>query len=352
MSPVRQRSLTKCVQCHCSFRPLVWGRETGQGPMCDKCGDTTTTTAPLTNSNTNNTNTIHTKILEDVNINNQNNNYNHVHNNNSNNNNNNNNNSNNAMGILSTAECANCHTDTTPLWRRDANGQTICNACGLYYKLHNVHRPVSMKRNVIKRRKRVSDETTTKENNSHQSIMKKSKHQHSQKEEDELEEDVILIQMETNSNKSHITTTKSASSSPILSSSSPLLSSSTTSPSHSRSSSPSLHPHFQEDIHKKKQKRYELQQEISRLTKLLSSTVQELTTLDQELEKDQQDYYQKQLQQHRHYPPSPSSIDLLEDEQQYKQEEVAQSLLNLATSSPPSNLRLPPISTLSSTFIS
>ncbi|KAG0252990.1 putative electron transfer flavoprotein subunit [Mortierella polycephala] len=52
--------------------------------------------------------------------------------------------------------CANCRTTTTPLWRRDSGGNTICNACGLYYKLHNVHRPVTMKRAVIKRRKRVN----------------------------------------------------------------------------------------------------------------------------------------------------------------------------------------------------
>ncbi|KAI7824292.1 hypothetical protein BC939DRAFT_476716 [Gamsiella multidivaricata] len=51
--------------------------------------------------------------------------------------------------------CANCRTTTTPLWRRDSFGNTICNACGLYFKLHNVHRPVTMKRAVIKRRKRV-----------------------------------------------------------------------------------------------------------------------------------------------------------------------------------------------------
>ncbi|KAI9353147.1 hypothetical protein BD770DRAFT_325584 [Pilaira anomala] len=51
--------------------------------------------------------------------------------------------------------CANCRTTTTPLWRRDEGGNTICNACGLYYKLHHVHRPVSMKRSIIKRRKRI-----------------------------------------------------------------------------------------------------------------------------------------------------------------------------------------------------
>ena len=34
--------------------------------------------------------------------------------------------------------CANCNTTTTTLWRRNPNGDPVCNACGLYYKLHNV----------------------------------------------------------------------------------------------------------------------------------------------------------------------------------------------------------------------
>ncbi len=50
--------------------------------------------------------------------------------------------------------CQNCSTTVTPLWRRDAAGHTICNACGLYYKLHGSHRPVQMKKSTIKRRKR------------------------------------------------------------------------------------------------------------------------------------------------------------------------------------------------------
>lgn len=34
--------------------------------------------------------------------------------------------------------CTNCHTTTTTLWRRSADGEPVCNACGLYTKLHGV----------------------------------------------------------------------------------------------------------------------------------------------------------------------------------------------------------------------
>ncbi|KAJ3373995.1 putative electron transfer flavoprotein subunit [Kappamyces sp. JEL0680] len=52
-------------------------------------------------------------------------------------------------------QCFNCLTTNTSLWRRDDFGNSICNACRLYYKLHGVNRPAQLKQNVIRRRKRV-----------------------------------------------------------------------------------------------------------------------------------------------------------------------------------------------------
>ena len=48
--------------------------------------------------------------------------------------------------------CTNCFTQTTPLWRRNAEGQPLCNDCGLFLKLHGVVRPLSLKTDVIKKR--------------------------------------------------------------------------------------------------------------------------------------------------------------------------------------------------------
>lgn len=48
--------------------------------------------------------------------------------------------------------CFNCKTQKTPLWRRDSHGNTLCNACGLFQKLHGTMRPLSLKTDVIKKR--------------------------------------------------------------------------------------------------------------------------------------------------------------------------------------------------------
>ncbi|ODQ64218.1 zinc finger Dal80-like transcriptional repressor, partial [Nadsonia fulvescens var. elongata DSM 6958] len=53
--------------------------------------------------------------------------------------------------------CQNCATSTTPLWRRDEAGQVLCNACGLFLKLHGRSRPISLKTDVIKSRNRIKN---------------------------------------------------------------------------------------------------------------------------------------------------------------------------------------------------
>ncbi|ORZ36966.1 hypothetical protein BCR44DRAFT_1431200 [Catenaria anguillulae PL171] len=58
--------------------------------------------------------------------------------------------------------CSNCGTTTTPLWRRDTEAETfvmlvvsINLATGLYFRLHGKHRPIRLRKTVIKRRKRL-----------------------------------------------------------------------------------------------------------------------------------------------------------------------------------------------------
>ncbi|OIW27862.1 glucocorticoid receptor-like (DNA-binding domain), partial [Coniochaeta ligniaria NRRL 30616] len=57
--------------------------------------------------------------------------------------------------------CGNCTTQVTPLWRRDAEGDPLCNACGLFLKLHGVMRPMSLRTDVIKKRNRTAAARST-----------------------------------------------------------------------------------------------------------------------------------------------------------------------------------------------
>lgn len=56
--------------------------------------------------------------------------------------------------------CSNCGTTTTTLWRRNNEGEPVCNACGLYFKLHNVNRPLAMRKEGIQTRKRKPKQQT------------------------------------------------------------------------------------------------------------------------------------------------------------------------------------------------
>ncbi|XP_075995486.1 zinc finger transcription factor Trps1 isoform X2 [Genypterus blacodes] len=67
--------------------------------------------------------------------------------------------------------CANCLTTKTSLWRKNANGGYVCNACGLYQKLHSTPRPLNIiKQNngeqIIRRRtrKRLNPDSLSAEN--------------------------------------------------------------------------------------------------------------------------------------------------------------------------------------------
>jgi GATA-binding protein len=61
-------------------------------------------------------------------------------------------------------ECTNCHTLNTPLWRKDPSGNTLCNACGLFLKLHGSTRPLSLKTDVIRKRARRQSSSKTSAN--------------------------------------------------------------------------------------------------------------------------------------------------------------------------------------------
>ncbi|KAJ7476327.1 hypothetical protein B0H11DRAFT_2158465 [Mycena galericulata] len=54
-------------------------------------------------------------------------------------------------------ECSHCHTRKTSVWRRNKDGEQVCNACGVYQRLKGVPRPESLGTpNKIKPRSRPS----------------------------------------------------------------------------------------------------------------------------------------------------------------------------------------------------
>ncbi|XP_022231548.1 uncharacterized protein LOC111080316 isoform X2 [Drosophila obscura] len=57
-------------------------------------------------------------------------------------------------GVQKDMSCSNCGTLTTTIWRRSVRGEMVCNACGLYFKLHGINRPHSMRRDTIHTRRR------------------------------------------------------------------------------------------------------------------------------------------------------------------------------------------------------
>uniref|UniRef100_A0A914MNT5 GATA-type domain-containing protein n=1 Tax=Meloidogyne incognita TaxID=6306 RepID=A0A914MNT5_MELIC len=58
----------------------------------------------------------------------------------------------NSTSTTSVSRCNNCSTTKTTAWRRDATGSLVCNACGLYFRLHRTNRPVHMRKDFIQQR--------------------------------------------------------------------------------------------------------------------------------------------------------------------------------------------------------
>lgn len=52
-----------------------------------------------------------------------------------------------------TSFCAHCGTTNTSLWRR-LDDVVVCNACGLYHRMHGVKRPISLRKSFIRKRRR------------------------------------------------------------------------------------------------------------------------------------------------------------------------------------------------------
>ncbi|KAG0024132.1 putative electron transfer flavoprotein subunit [Podila clonocystis] len=93
--------------------------------------------------------------------------------------------------------CANCGQTQTPLWRKDSQGRPICNACGLYSRLHQRDRPITMRKAKIARRKR--DWTQDKEKGSE----KNNKAAKKRKEKTESESPASAPSMNIPANTEH-----------------------------------------------------------------------------------------------------------------------------------------------------
>ncbi|KAG0175507.1 hypothetical protein DFQ28_000070 [Apophysomyces sp. BC1034] len=327
----RKRSLTRCVQCHASFRPLLWGRESGKGPVCDSCssGDNDNLHSSADESRDDESQEKHETQKDRVD-----------------------------EGTV----CANCRTSTTPLWRRDTSGKTICNACGLYYKLHRVHRPATMMRTVIKRRKRCSSSEKKQQQQAMEEYNEK-KHRDKQQLQSPLQaptrspiEHKLSFdeeEAESCSSRSSIGSTTPAHDEASMLFEDKKSNGFTLPPLHRPQALPPIlryHPYQRplanEHVHAchsnleaLRSQRHDLQREVTRLTTLLSDTVAMLTTLDQAIANP------TPPGQCRVCPPSPPSSAV-------EEQQVARSLLSLASSPPlpkvhPSHEphpRLPPIS--------
>ncbi|KAG2190255.1 hypothetical protein INT46_005255 [Mucor plumbeus] len=371
----RKRSLTRCVECQSSFRPHLWGRESGKGPVCDHCSNG----GKDYNQQEDLMPCVEKEMLMDLANNNK-----------------------NDENII----CANCQATTTPLWRRDATGKTICNACGLYYKLHHVHRPATMMRTVIKRRKRCPSSDKQHPQQKHQKLDDDKKPSSSPTFKYSYTPSPSTKQLPPPSSSSTVPAADArkmsfddnCSTGSSSGSSNDSVGGGRLSPDlimypednntkvmvwphhkldeHTRFTLPPIHTYYKQPSHCTKHdslhsQRQELQREVTRLSQLLSNTVAKLSDIDSAIANPQQ-------QQNQHYhnhqynqrctcsstttitssyspshppslPSSSSSISSNSSESDYdlnllQEQQVARSLLSLASTNTTAGTRLPPIS--------
>lgn len=201
--------------------------------------------------------------------------------------------------------CTNCQATTTPLWRRDAAGKTICNACGLYYKLHHVHRPATMMRTVIKRRKRCP------------SSIDKKRVTKSPSPSANRWSSTSPPNRKLSFDDSNCSTTSSSSTS-----SSEIIEHQSWTNHNKAFTLPPIQSYYHQPCNHQeslRSQRLELQKEVTRLSQLLSNTVAKLSEIDTSMAK-------------------PCVCDNTSDEN----EVVARSLLSLASTK--AGIRLPPLS--------
>ncbi|KAJ7917000.1 hypothetical protein B0H13DRAFT_1472249, partial [Mycena leptocephala] len=55
-------------------------------------------------------------------------------------------------GASTGPECSHCHTRQTSVWRRNKDGEQVCNACGVYQRLRGKERPLPSRTRKIKLR--------------------------------------------------------------------------------------------------------------------------------------------------------------------------------------------------------
>lgn len=61
-------------------------------------------------------------------------------------------------GVAETRACSHCGTTSTPSWRRNNFGALLCNACGLYERIHRTPRTLVVQEGLIRVRRRSAAE--------------------------------------------------------------------------------------------------------------------------------------------------------------------------------------------------